>query len=112
MALLAAGAGALVRGPSARALPAVGTSALSVTLQNDGTLLGTIVVWDPNGSALRYAIDGDFQPLVNALPVNASTRSGILANLNATESNRSSPVSSETTMEASSRTRPRSSGPW
>ncbi|HZY70704.1 MAG TPA: hypothetical protein VFF67_06990 [Thermoplasmata archaeon] len=85
--VLAASAGALVRAPTARALPAVGTSSLTVVLSNDGTLAGSLVAWDTNGSALRYAIDGDFRPLLDLLPINASTRSALLANLNASESN-------------------------
>lgn len=85
--LCAASLAALLRAPPIRALPADGTNSVAVVLGGDGTLTGSIVAWDTNGSALRYAIDGNFQPLVDSLPLNASTRSTILANLNASEAN-------------------------
>ncbi|HKV90718.1 MAG TPA: hypothetical protein VJQ43_05940 [Thermoplasmata archaeon] len=45
-----------------------------------------LTVVDPNGSTLRDAMDGNFTPLVNALPVNSSERTSILASLTAAES--------------------------
>lgn len=66
---------------------AANADVISVSLDSDGhlTLNATVVV--ANGSALRYAMDGNFTPLVNAMPVNASTRASILARIQAGEAN-------------------------
>jgi membrane protein implicated in regulation of membrane protease activity len=73
--LLATPLAAAASSPSARL--AVGT---------DGSVGVAIAVVDANGSALRYAMDGNFTPLVNLIPGNASTRSSILARIQSAES--------------------------
>jgi hypothetical protein len=72
-------------------LPALGTSAptpgVGLMLGSDGSITTQLTTVDPNGSALRYAMDGNFEPLVYALPGNNSTKATLLATINATESN-------------------------
>ncbi|MCI4344705.1 MAG: hypothetical protein L3J87_03675, partial [Thermoplasmata archaeon] len=58
---------------------------VSVTYVSSTQLGVSLSLSDGNGSALRYAIDGNFTPFVEGLPVNASTRSSILNTLNQTE---------------------------
>jgi hypothetical protein len=87
-------AGALLGGPAvglsllgsapAQAVVA-GQDALSATLGSDGHLALNATLAVANGSPLRYAMDGDFTPLVNAMPVNATTRAAILARIAAAE---------------------------
>ncbi len=63
------------------------SSGLTLTVGRDGTVdvqLETVVV---NGSALRYAMDGYFGPLVESLPVSNATKASLLAQINSTESN-------------------------
>jgi hypothetical protein len=61
------------------------TAVLSVG--TDGSIAVTLSVEDPNGSALRYAIDGNFTPLISVLPGNESTRTAVLAQIQRAESN-------------------------
>jgi hypothetical protein len=44
----------------------------------DGTVGVALSVVDANGSALRSAMDGNFTPLIDALPLNASARTSAL----------------------------------
>lgn len=67
--------------PSMALATSPGVPAASLALNGSGTLSVTLTVVDPNGSALRSAIDGNFTPLVDALPVNASDRTKILAEI-------------------------------
>ncbi|MCI4320761.1 MAG: hypothetical protein L3K18_00095 [Thermoplasmata archaeon] len=46
----------------------------------------SISIVDTNGSALRSAMDGNFTPLIDALPVNASQKASALASINSAES--------------------------
>ncbi|HLY77131.1 MAG TPA: hypothetical protein VKT21_04535 [Thermoplasmata archaeon] len=70
--------------------PAVGSAAssgLTMTVGRDGTVdvqLETVVA---NGSALRYAMDGYFGPLIESLPGSNATKASLLAQINSTESN-------------------------
>lgn len=65
---------------------AVGASA-SLTLDASGTLAVTLTAEVANGSALRSAMDGNFAPLLEIAVANASARTSLLAQINATESN-------------------------
>ena len=72
--------------------PALGASGdLSVTIARDGGASVALTLVDANGSALRYAMDGNFTPLVDLLPVSASQQASYLA---AVELAESSPLSS------------------
>jgi hypothetical protein len=52
----------------------------------DGSIGITLSLDDPNGSALRYAIDGNFTPIVSLIPGNASSRASVLAQIQTAES--------------------------
>ena len=68
-------------------LPSTGRAAsVNGTVSSTGSLALTISGTDPNGSGLRYAMDGNFSPLVDGLPINASAKSTLLAAINAQES--------------------------
>jgi hypothetical protein len=77
--------------PSAGAIaprPAAGAAASVTLVYSSSAQLGvTVALTDTNGSALRYAIDGNFVPFVNSLPLNASMRSSILGTINSSEQN-------------------------
>jgi hypothetical protein len=60
-------------------------SGISLTLASNGTLAAGLDTVVANGSALRYAMDGNFTPLVEALPGTAASKSALLAEINATE---------------------------
>ena len=64
---------------------------LSVTVASDGGTSVALSMVDANGSALRYAMDGNFTPLVDLLPVSASQKASYLAEVELAES---SPLSS------------------
>src|SRR5579871_4100220 len=74
-------AAAVALGLAALLLLPVGASALSIsgTVASGGALSLTLSGTDPNGSSLRSAMDGNFAPLVDSLPINATERSTILA---------------------------------
>ncbi|MGA7924277.1 MAG: hypothetical protein WCA77_09915 [Thermoplasmata archaeon] len=58
----------------------------SLTMNTSGSLTTSVTLVDPNGSALRFAIDGNFTPLIETLPLNASARAALvteIANLEA-----------------------------
>lgn len=59
--------------------PPAGSIALG--LSGSGALSARAVVTDANGSALRYAMDGNFTPLVSLLVENASQRASILSQI-------------------------------
>ncbi|MCI4327725.1 MAG: hypothetical protein L3K16_08880 [Thermoplasmata archaeon] len=69
-------AGTATAGPSA-----------ALTVGTNGAITVALSVADPNGSALRYAMDGNFSPLVDALPGNASSHAELLAGIEVAESN-------------------------
>jgi hypothetical protein len=73
--LLLSSAGAVADGPGAHL--SVGT---------DGSVGIALSIADPNGSALRYAMDGNFSPLIAAIPGNASSHASILAQVELAES--------------------------
>jgi hypothetical protein len=73
--LLLSSTGAVAAGPSAHL--GVGT---------DGSVGIDLSIVDPNGSALRYAMDGNFSPLIAAIPGNASSHASILAQVELAES--------------------------
>jgi hypothetical protein len=66
-------AGLLLLPAAAVAQP--GPSPVSLILNPNGTLLANLTVEIPNGTLLRYAIDGNFTPLLDALPISAANRS-------------------------------------
>jgi hypothetical protein len=61
--------------------------AATLSLAGNGSLSVTLSFAVANGSALRYAMDGNFTPLIDLLPVNASTRASLLAVINQAEAN-------------------------
>jgi len=63
------------------------SSGVALSIGSDGTLNTNLETVAANGSALRYAMDGYFGPLVASLPVSNSTKASLLATINATESN-------------------------
>ncbi len=73
---------------AAATAPAAGSpgGSVSLTLGASGALNATVAFTDPNGSALRYAMDGNFTPLVDALVTNATQRATILAQIATAES--------------------------
>jgi len=52
-----------------------------VTLGANGSVALALSTTVDNGSALRYAIDGNFTPFIEALPINASAKATILSDL-------------------------------
>lgn len=84
--LLAVGAVALgmAMPPAWGSAPAQG---IAVSLGSDGTAATGLDFVVANGSALRYAMDGYFGPLVDELPGTNASRSALLAEINATEDN-------------------------
>ena len=60
---------------------------VDLSFSSSGQLSASLSVLDPNGSALRYAIDGNFTPLVDALSLNVSTRAQLLAQIAVVELN-------------------------
>lgn len=52
----------------------------------DGSIGVALTVVDPNGSALRFAMDGNFTPLIDLIPGNASSHASILAQVETAES--------------------------
>jgi hypothetical protein len=60
-------------------------SGVVLTLGSDGTLAAGLDTVVANGSALRYAMDGNFTPLVESLPGTSASRSALLAEINVTE---------------------------
>lgn len=62
-------------------------SGIHLTLSSDGTISAGLETVVANGSALRYAMDGYFGPLVALFPGTNASRAAILAEINATESN-------------------------
>ncbi|HEV2448973.1 MAG TPA: hypothetical protein VGU43_01010 [Thermoplasmata archaeon] len=83
----AALAAVLLVGMPAAALVPPGPSPVSFILNPNGSLLANLTVEIPNGSLLRYAIDGNFTPLLNALPISAANRSNYEAQIAFLESN-------------------------
>jgi hypothetical protein len=64
---------------------AAGPSA-QLSVGTDGSVGVAIGIVDANGSALRYAMDGNFSPLVDLIPGNASTHASALAQIETAES--------------------------
>jgi hypothetical protein len=64
---------------------AAGPSA-ALTVGTNGAIAVALSVVDPNGSALRFAMDGNFSPLVDALPGNTSSHAELLAGIEVAES--------------------------
>lgn len=58
--------------------PIAQATGVDVTVSPSGLVSSQVSFTDPNGSALRYAIDGNFTPFIDALPVNASVRAALL----------------------------------
>jgi hypothetical protein len=74
-ALLASALAAVLLLLPAAAVAQPGASPVSLVLNPNGTLLANLTVEIPNGTLLRYAIDGNFSPLLDALPLSAANRS-------------------------------------
>lgn len=60
---------------------------ITLALSSDGTVATGLDFVVANGSALRYAMDGYFGPLIDELPGTNASRSALLAEINATENN-------------------------
>ncbi len=65
---------------------AVPAGHVNLALSASGALGVTVVYTDPNGSALRYAMDGNFSPLLDVLITNTSQRATTLAQIETAES--------------------------
>ncbi|MCI4364372.1 MAG: hypothetical protein L3K13_08810 [Thermoplasmata archaeon] len=63
------------------------TEPVTLVLSPGGTLTTNLTVQIANGSSLRYALDGNFTPLLNALPISSSNRSVYAAEIGLLESN-------------------------
>jgi hypothetical protein len=63
------------------------SSGIALTVGNDGGVTAGLNFIVQNGSALRYAMDGYFGPLIALLPGNSSSKAAILAEINVTENN-------------------------
>ncbi|MCI4331762.1 MAG: hypothetical protein L3K19_07965 [Thermoplasmata archaeon] len=89
LSLLVAGS-LLISAPAAvapRAHPADSTAdGATLSITTSGLLALNLTFSDPNGSTLRYAMDGNFTPLVEGLPINASTQSRVLGQIATLES--------------------------
>jgi hypothetical protein len=59
--------------------------ATGLVIGSDGTVSIAVTVVDPNGSALRYAMDGNFSPIVDGLTTNTTQRTTILAEITTAE---------------------------
>ncbi|MGI0132450.1 MAG: hypothetical protein ACREDK_05090 [Thermoplasmata archaeon] len=59
---------------------------VTLTLGSNGSVTATLRLDDPNGSALRYAMDGNFSPLIEALPINTSQKATYLTEIGFAES--------------------------
>jgi hypothetical protein len=66
--------------------PAASAASAGLSLSGSGTLSLDLTASIPNGSALRAALDGDFEPLVDAIVTNESQRSTILQQIEVAES--------------------------
>jgi hypothetical protein len=60
---------------------------VALTLSSDGSVTAQLNTIVANGSALRFAMDGYFGPLVNSLPGTNASRAALLSEINATENN-------------------------
>jgi hypothetical protein len=69
------------------ATAATPSAGITISLGTDGTVTTGLEAVVANGSTLRYAMDGYFGPLVEALPGSNATKAALLAEINATESN-------------------------
>ncbi|MCI4323099.1 MAG: hypothetical protein L3K03_03610 [Thermoplasmata archaeon] len=77
----------LVGAPLASALPALPSYAgVDLTLATNGTLTIAVTSQVTNGSALRFAMDGNFTPLLGVLQLNASETAKIVGTINGLES--------------------------
>jgi hypothetical protein len=83
--LLTIAAAMVVASSSPAAFGSAPTSGIALTLGSGGAIAAGIESVVANGSALRYAMDGYFGPLVDLLPGTNSTRAALLADINATE---------------------------
>jgi hypothetical protein len=63
------------------------SSGISLALASDGSVTAGLEIAVANGSALRYAMDGYFGPLVDLLPESNASKAALLAEINATEDN-------------------------
>jgi hypothetical protein len=61
-------------------------SSVALALGSDGALTISLAAVDANGSALRYAMDGNFTALVDSFPMNDSARASLLQRIDALES--------------------------
>ena len=86
VALLAPiGLGAAV--PSARATTLIPGATASFSIGSDGTTGSSVSFVDPNGSPFRFAMDGNFSPLVASLGLNGTASAGVLAAVAAAKGN-------------------------
>lgn len=74
----------LLAGPAGASAP---TSGVTLTLASDGSLTAGLETVVANGSALRYAMDGNFTPFVDALPGTTASHQALLLTIDLLESN-------------------------
>lgn len=83
--LLVAGLPPAVEG--APFMPSGPSSGVFISLGAAGTLTADLSTVVSNGSALRYAMDGNFTPLIDELPGTNASRQALLHNISAIEGN-------------------------
>jgi hypothetical protein len=71
----------LATGVAAATNPSAG-----LTVGTNGSVAVALTLVDSNGSALRYAMDGNFTPIIDLLPGNASSHASIVAEVELAES--------------------------
>jgi hypothetical protein len=84
--LLLAVTAMLLEGWAPAALGATPSPGVALALSSNGALGASLEAVETNGSALRYAMDGYFGPLVATLPGSNASKAALLADINATES--------------------------
>ncbi|MCI4370780.1 MAG: hypothetical protein L3J81_05585, partial [Thermoplasmata archaeon] len=70
----------------ASGLAAATNPSAGVTVGTNGDVNVALSIVDPNGSALRYAMDGNFTAIVDLLPGNVSSHAALYAELEGAES--------------------------
>lgn len=63
------------------------TAGVTLTLGGDGTVTAALETVVSNGSALRFAMDGNFSPLVDSLPGTNASRASLLLTISLLEAN-------------------------
>ncbi|MGA7861249.1 MAG: hypothetical protein WCB19_05275 [Thermoplasmata archaeon] len=85
--LLFAVAGLVLEASAPAAIGGAPSSGITLTLGSDGAVIAGLETVATNGSALRYAMDGYFGPLVELLPGTNASRTALLGEISSAESN-------------------------